>query len=213
MLYLAKRTRPDILVATHFLSTRVQHPTEADADKAYHCLRYLNGTKDLGLRLNAFDPIHVIQYIDAAHAVHENMKSHAGSMSTLGLGAIDAGSSAIDMNTKSACESEYIALSDNVTNAIFLRNFLIAQGYDERPAVVMQDNEAAIKLANNGFSSAMRTRHINIRYFFVKDRIAKGEIAIEYCPTKLMIADCLTKPVQGQLFIELRDLLLGYKQA
>ena len=50
-------------------------------------------------------------------------------------------------------------------------------------------------------------------YFFVKDRIAKGEIAIEYCPTKLMIADCLTKPVQGQLFIELRDLLLGYKQA
>ncbi len=53
------------------------------------------------------------------------MKSHTGSMSTLGLGAIDAGSSAIDMNTKSACESEYIALSDNVTNAIFLRNFLI----------------------------------------------------------------------------------------
>ena len=85
--------------------------------------------------------------------------------------------------------------------------------YDECPATVMQVNEAAIKLANNGFSSAMRTRHIKIRYFFVKDRIAKGEIAIEYCPTKLMIADCFTKPVHGQLFIELRDLLLGYKQA
>ena len=213
MLYLAKRTRPDILVATHFLSTRVQKPTEADAEKAYHCLRYLNGTKELGLRLNAFDPIHAIQYVDAAHAVHENMRSHSGSMSTLGLGSIDAASTALDMNTKSACESEYVSLSDNITNAIFMRNFLIAQGYDEHPAVVMQDNEAAIKLAENGFSSAMRTRHINIRYFFVKDRIAKGEIEVQYCPTKLMIADCLTKPVQGQLFLELRDLLLGYKQA
>ena len=213
MLYLAKRTRPDILVATHFLSTRVQHPTQADAEKAYHCLRYLNGTKDLGLRLNAFDPTHVIQYIDAAHAVHDNMKSHSGSVTTLGLGSIDSGSTALDMNTKSACESEYISMSDNVTNAIFMRNFLIAQGYDEHPAVIMQDNEAAIKLAENGFSSAMRTRHINIRYFFVKDRIAKGEIEVKYCPTKLMIADCLTKPVQGQLFLELRDLLLGYKQA
>lgn len=79
--------------------------------------------------------------------------------------------------------------------------------------MVIQGNEAAIKLAENGFSSAMRTRHINIRYFFVKDRIAKGEIEGKYCPTKLMVADCLTKPVQGQSFIELRDLLLGYKQA
>ena len=78
--------------------------------------------------------------------------------------------------------------------------------------MVMQDNEAAIKLANNGFSSAARTRQINIRYFFVKDKISKGEINIEYCPTKLMVADALTKPVQGKLFLELRDLLLGYKE-
>ena len=59
-----------------------------------------------------------------------------------------------DMNTKSACESEYIALSDHVTNAIFLHNFLIAQGYPVKPAKIRQDNQAAIRLANNGFSSA-----------------------------------------------------------
>ena len=97
------------------------------------------------------------------------MKSHAGSMTTLGRGALSASSSAIDMNTKSACESEYIALSDHVTNAIFLRNFLVAQGYQMQPAKIMQDNQAAIRLAKNGFSSAARTRHINIRYFFVKN--------------------------------------------
>ena len=90
-------------------------------------------------------------------------------MTTLGRGALSASSSAIDMNTKSACESEYIALSDHVTNAIFLRNFLVAQGYQMQPAKIMQDNQAAIRLAKNGFSSAARTRHINIRYFFVKN--------------------------------------------
>ena len=77
-----------------------------DVDKAYHCLRYLNGSKEYGLRLNALDPVTVIQYIDAAHGVHQNMKSHAGSVTTLGRGTIAAASSAIDMNAKSACESE-----------------------------------------------------------------------------------------------------------
>ena len=158
------------------------------------------------------DPSAVIQYIDAAHGVHHNMKSHAGSITTLGRGALAATSSTIDMNTKSACESEYVALSDNITNAIFLRNFLCAQGYTAQPARIMQDNEASTRLAQNGFSSAVRTRHINIRYFFVKDRISKGEVKLEYCPTKLMVADALTKPVQGKLFFELRDLSLGYKQ-
>ena len=43
------------------------YDTSVDADKAYHCLRYLNGSKDLGLRLNALDPVTIIQYIDAAH--------------------------------------------------------------------------------------------------------------------------------------------------
>ena len=46
----------------------------------------------------------------------------------------------------------------------------------------------------------------------MKDRIAKGEIKIEYCPTKLMVAYVLTKPVQGRLFLELRELFLGYKE-
>ena len=88
-------------------------------------------------------------------------------MTTLGRGTLSVSSSAIDMNTKSACEPEYIALSDHVTNAICLRNFLSAQGYSVQPAKIRQDNQAAIRLANNGFSSPARARHISIRRFFV----------------------------------------------
>ena len=67
---------------------------------------------------------------------------HAGSMTTLGRGTLAATSSTIDVNTKSACESEYIAPSYNAANAIILRNFLSAQGRAVQPAKIMQDDEA-----------------------------------------------------------------------
>ena len=99
---------------------------------------------------------------------------------------------------------------ENITDAIFLRNYLIDQGYDIPPVTVYQDNQAAIRLMENGFTSSSRTRHIDIRYFFIKDRIENGDVRIEYLHTKQMIADFLTKPLVGELFYRLRDLLLGY---
>ena len=89
-------------------------------------------------------------------------------------------------------------------------NLLIDQGYDIPPVTVYQDNQAAIRLMENGFTSSSRTRHIDIRYFFIKDRIENGDVKIEYLHTKQMIADFLTKPLVGELFYRLRDLLLGY---
>ena len=67
--------------------------------------------------------------------------------------------------------------------------------------MVYQDNQSAMLLENNGRgSSSKRTRHINIRYFFVTDRIKEGEMRVEYCPTGDMVADYFTKPLQGSLF-------------
>ena len=60
-----------------------------------------------------------------------------------------------------------------------------------------------------GRATSERTRHVNIRYFFVKDRVDAGEIVIEHMPTHLMIADILTKPLQGELFKRMRDALLN----
>ena len=102
------------------------------------------------------------------------------------------------------------ASGENITEAIFLRNYLLDQGYDIPPVTVYQDNQAAIRLCENGSASSSRTRHIDIRYFFIKDRIENGDIKIEHLNTELMIADYLTKPLIGELFYRLRDLLLGY---
>ena len=69
------------------------------------------------------------------------------------------------------------------------------QGYSIKRTGLFQDNESAIKMETNGRDSCTgRARHINIRHFFVNDRIDEGELTVEYCSTKLMIADYMTKP-------------------
>ena len=78
------------------------------------------------------------------------------------------------------------------------------------PSDVFQDNQSAMLLEKNGkASSSRRTRHINIRYFFVTDRVAKGEVVIKYCPTKEMLADFFTKPLQGTPFRKFRDTIMN----
>ena len=85
-----------------------------------------------------------------------------------------------------------------------------AQGYHVKDTIVYQDNQSAILLEKNGCaSSGKRTRHINIRYFFVTDRVANGEVTIDYCPTKKMLADYFTKPLQGTQFRIFRDWIMN----
>jgi hypothetical protein len=87
---------------------------------------------------------------------------------------------------------------------------LKAQGYDITKNILYQDNKSSILLEKNGkASSSKRMRHIAIRYFFITDRIAKGELTVEWCPTANMIADFMTKPTQGAIFRKFRDIIMG----
>jgi hypothetical protein len=89
---------------------------------------------------------------------------------------------------------------------IWARYFLLEQGYGVVENLLLQDNKCSIQLERNGkASSAKRTRHINIRYFFVTDRVNMKEVANEWCSTKKMVADFMTKPLQGSHFRNLRD--------
>jgi hypothetical protein len=76
-----------------------------------------------------------------------------------------------------------------------------AQGYNVKDNIMFQDNNSAILLERNGkASSSKRTKHINIRYFFITDRIRMNEVSVVWCPTGDMIGDYATKPLQGALF-------------
>ena len=84
-------------------------------------------------------------------------------------------------------------------------------GAIEEPFVIGQDNNATINLIRAGKPLSERTKHISLRKFWLTERIQEKEIAVEYVPTKDMIADILTKPLQGELFRHVRSLLMGHK--
>jgi hypothetical protein len=76
-----------------------------------------------------------------------------------------------------------------------------AHGYGVKDNVLFQDNKSSILLENNGkASSSKRMNHINIRYFFITDRVSKEEVLVLWCHRGDMIGDCVTKPLQGDLF-------------
>jgi hypothetical protein len=90
---------------------------------------------------------------------------------------------------------------------------LEAQGYVLKENVFYQDNQSTIRFEKNGRRSCgPNSWHIDIRYFFIKDRLRLGNIDVEeYCPTEQMLADFFTKPLQGSLFRKFRDVIMGHK--
>ena len=172
---------------------------------------YLKGTIYLALHLSCEEGIPVIKWlVDASYGVHADMRSHSGAVMSLGKGAVYSKSSKQKINTKSSTEAELIVASDMSGQVLWTLYFLQHQGYSVNKNIVYQDNMSAILLEKNGqLSSSQRTRHIKVRYFFIKDRIADGEIHVVYCPTEDMLGDFFTKPLQGAKFIQFRKLILG----
>ena len=209
-LFLCKRSRPDIQVAIAFLSTRVREPDEDDWKKLIRLLRYMKGTVGLSLILEANETNIFKWWIDASFAVHPEMRSHTGGTFSLGRGCITSKSSKQKINSKSSTEAELIAVDDLMSAVIWTNEFMKEQGYDVKDCLVYQDNKSAILLEKNGkASSGKRTKHLNVRYFFIKDRSDNGELKIEYCPTDDMVADYFTKPLQGNKFIKFRKEIMG----
>ena len=210
LLYVSKRCRLDIQLAISHLTSRVINPTEDDWNKLRRVLRYLNGTLDRKLIIGASDISLMNVFVDASYAIHDDMKSHTGGCIIFCRGALMSKSIKQRLNTKSSCEAELVGTSDYIPSAIYARLFLMAQGYEIKPSVLHQDNESAIKLEKNGKSSSgQKTRHVDIRHFFVTDRIKKKEFVVKYCPTEVMAADFFTKPLQGNLFKKLSALVMG----
>ena len=124
---------------------------------------------------------------------------------TLGKGAVSAMSKKQKINAKSSTEAEIVGVDDASTLILWMNYFIEAQGYAIKETRVYQDNISSSYLLVNGRESmSKRTKHMNVRYFFTKDRVEKGEMTIKYCPTKEMLADPFTKPLQGSEFREFR---------
>jgi hypothetical protein len=210
LLFLSGRARRDIQTAVAFLTTRVKSPDEDDWGKVKRVLKYLNGTRQLGLTLSV-DNVGIVRwYMDASFAAHDDCKGHTGAMMMLGDGAVISFSSKQRINARSSTEGELIGVYDALPSVMPARYFLEAMGCKVHENVLYQDNKSSITLEKNGkASSSKRTKHINVRYFFFKDLVDRGKVTIAHCPTKEMWADVLTKPKQGHGFFLMQAKLMG----
>jgi hypothetical protein len=148
--------------------------------------------------------------VDASFAVHPDFRSHTGATMTMGNGAITSISRKQKINTRSSTEAELVAVDDVVGSIIWTKLFLESQGYPLKENILYQDNKSAILLETNGRKSAgQRSRHLNIRLFFVADQQAKGNLEIQFCPTDLMLGDYMTKPVHGAKFVDFRQKVMN----
>jgi hypothetical protein len=169
-------------------------------------LRYINGTQDLGLTLQP-DSMVIHSYIDASYASHFDAKGHSGAIVSIGLRCTPVYTSSTKQKlvSRSSTESELIALHEGLAKVVWLQELLGELGYSYGPSVLFQDKKSTITLA----SSSGKSKHISVRYFYVKQLIDAKQVTVEYLPTEAMIADILTKPIVGNKFFVLRRLLLN----
>jgi hypothetical protein len=209
-LFVCKRGRPDIQPAIAFLSTRVKEPNENDWLKLKKMIGFLDYTKEDTLKLDCDDDGTINWHLDAAFAVHKDAKSHTGATMSLGSGAITSISTKQKINTRSSTEAELVSIDDIISKVLWTKRFLEAQGYDVKHNVLLRDNQSSMKLEQNGKTSCgKRTRHFDIKYFYITDLIENKEVTIKYCPTDSMVADYMTKPLTGAKFRKFRKIIMN----
>jgi hypothetical protein len=223
LLFAAKRARPDLQVAVAYLCTRVKSPNQSDYRKLTRVIKYLRLTISIPLVLGWDSSGQLKWSVDASFAIHKDMRSHTGAVLSLGQGALMSMSLKQKINTKSSTEAELVGVDDAMNFVEWIQLFVQQQiksinddsilrkiGSD---VVIQQDNTSTIQLVNNGqASSTKQTRHINIRYHYVTSKIKEGSIRVVYHPTKQMVSDYLTKPLQGSLFRTHRNSIMGHTE-
>lgn len=192
LMYLAVGTRPDIAFAVSTLSQFLENPGEVHWEAARRILRYLKGTKDWRLTFGT-NRCDLVGYTDADGASQEHRRAISGYAFLVDGGAVSWSSHKQELVTLSTTESEYVAATYAAKEAIWLRR-LIGEVFTpiDGPVTLYGDNKSAIAIATNGNYHA-RTKHIDIRYHYIRFVIEDGTIELLYCPTDDMTADTLTK--------------------
>jgi hypothetical protein len=199
LLYLSKRARVDILLAIAFLTTRVKAPATDDQAKLQRVLKYLNGTAEQVMVLQPTADMQIGGYIDASFGCHGDGKSHTGLVVTLGGCTVLCMSSKQKLVTRDSTEAELVGLSDKLMCVVQCHDFVCAQGITCAVPEIYQDNTSTITLVTKG-GGQYRTKYMRVRQAFVHERSAGGEVSVVYTPTGRMLADVLTKPLQGTVF-------------
>lgn len=208
IMYLAYCTRPDISAAVNKLARCVSNPSTKHWKAGKRVLRYLQGTRTLGL---VFDGTHepiLSGYADASWADEDHARrSSCGYLFHLGNSLISWNAYTQRTVSRSSTEAEYMCMSDACQELVWLHRMTLDMGAPQGTVVLREDNQSAIALADSATQHHRRTKHIDIRYHYVCEQLARGLVTIKYCDTTQMVADILTKCLTASQFTHLRALL------
>ncbi|RVW64514.1 Retrovirus-related Pol polyprotein from transposon TNT 1-94 [Vitis vinifera] len=196
LMYAQVCTRPDIAFVVGMLGRYLSNPGSQHWKAAKKVLRYLQGTKDLMLTYQRTNLLDVVGFCDADFAgCIDDKKSTTGYIFMMAGGAVSWKSVKQTLTTSSTMEAEYVACYEACCHIMWMRNFISALGVVDsisRPLKLFCDNSAAVAFSKNT-RSISRSKHIDVKFYFVKEKVAESLIDIEHMSTKSMLADPLTK--------------------
>jgi hypothetical protein len=205
LMYLVN-TRPDICYAVNVLSQFMSQSRQTHWIAAKHVLRYLRGTVGYGLRYASSVDLSLQGYVDWAGSAVDR-KSTSGCCFTLGSAMVSWCSRKQSSVALSTTEAEYIALSVAVREAVWLRK-LLTDLFDHEmdPIIIHCDNQSCVKLSENPVFHD-RSKHIEIKYHYIRDMVQRKAVHVQYLPTHEQIADIFTKPLAKTKFEYFRERL------
>ena len=213
LMWLANTTRPDLSQAVRAVARHSHDPGISHWKAVVKILSYVASTTDLGLTYRRGSGKRLSVYVDASFAPRDNeRKSVSGGAVLYGKAVVSWFSRSQRCVALSSTESEYIAASEGIREALFLRGVIafIQPNVPEEPILVFEDNEGAIKLAENPMSSA-RSKHLDTRYHHIRMQCAENVVKLRHVSSDRQHADILTKPLAAGPFSYHRNALMGIK--
>ncbi len=198
-------TRPDIMFATSLISRYMGMLTELHIQAAKRVLRYLKGTINYGIQYKKGGDGGVMAYTDSDYAGDaEDRKSTSGYVFLMSSGAIAWSSKKQPIVTLSTTEAEFVAAAGCASQAIWMRRILKDLGHTQEDCTTIKcDNSSTIKLSKNPVLHG-RSKHIDVRFHFLRELAGKGEVELVYCRSEDQVADIMTKPLKLEAFQKLR---------
>jgi hypothetical protein len=205
----AVATRFDVAWITNRLTQFCVDPTIRHQNAVIRILRYVAGTLQFAIVLGGLQgpDRNLVGYTDADYGGILDRHSVSASLFLLGGGPVSWSSKRQRVVVTSTVESEYIALCTGAKTGVWIRRLLYELNYGHYTSEtgtirMLGDNQGSLSLANNP-ENHQRTKHIDIQYHYTRELVETGAITIEYCPTKLMLADILTKPLRKAVFLSI----------
>jgi histone deacetylase 1/2 len=193
-------TRPDLSFAVNKVCQFLSQPTDVHWEAVKRILRYVKGTLDMGLRIRKSPSTDVSIYTDADWAgCVDDRRSTSGYAVYVGPNLVSWSSKKQPTVSRSSTEAEYKALANGAAEAIWVESLLKELGVSQqRAAILWCDNLGATYLTANPVFHA-RTKHIEIDFHFVRERVASGDLNVRFISTSDQLADMFTKPATRQM--------------